>query len=149
MNSDRDFVSIGRADVAKLLDKIELENRARTATYVLQVFSGLANWYSARDDNYHSPIVRGMRRGSATKRERILTDDELVKVWKAERPWFRVNRRKPAIGRWHRPLARQGRLRCVAWDTGNPCLAYRCGQHSRSFHSYPGAQALRLTTKQR
>src|SRR5262249_43835617 len=50
----RDFTSIGRGDVAKLLDKIEYENGPRQATYCLQVFSSLANWYAARDDNYRS-----------------------------------------------------------------------------------------------
>ena len=77
----RDFASIGRADVANLLDRIEIENGARQATYCLQVFSSLANWYSARDDNYRSPLVKGMRRGSPVKRDRILTDDELRQVW--------------------------------------------------------------------
>jgi hypothetical protein len=63
----REFASIGRGDVTKLLDKIELENGQRQATYCLQVFSSLANWYAARDDNYRSPLVKGMRRGSASE----------------------------------------------------------------------------------
>ena len=64
-----------------LLDDIELENGPRQATYCLQVFSSLANWYAARDDNYRSPLVKGMRRGSPTKRDRTLNDDELRAVW--------------------------------------------------------------------
>jgi integrase len=78
----REFTSIGRGDVSKLLDKIESENGARQATYCLQVFSALANWYAARDDNYRSPIVKGMRRGQPVKRDRILDDDELRAIWK-------------------------------------------------------------------
>jgi integrase len=78
----REFASIGRADVANLLDSIELQNGPRQATYCLQVFSSLANWYAARDDNYRSPLVKGMRRGSPIKRDRILNDDELRAVWK-------------------------------------------------------------------
>ncbi len=54
----------------------------RQATYCLQVFSALANWYAARDDDYRSPIVKGMRRGKSVKRDRILEDDELRAVWK-------------------------------------------------------------------
>ena len=77
----RDFAGIGRADVANLLDNIELQNGPRQATYCLQVFSSLANWYAARDDNYRSPLVKGMRRGTPTKRDRILNDDELRAVW--------------------------------------------------------------------
>ena len=79
----RDFASIGRADVANLLDTIELQSGSRQATYCLQVFSSLANWYAARDDNYRSPLVKGMRRGTPTKRDRILNDDELRTVWRA------------------------------------------------------------------
>src|SRR5262249_47941998 len=79
--SGRDFASIGRGDIAKLLDKIELQHGPRQATYCLQVFSSLANWYAARDDNYRSPIVKGMRRGSPTRRDRVLNDDELRAVW--------------------------------------------------------------------
>ena len=43
----------------------------------------MANWYAARNDTYRSPLVKGMRRGSPTKRDRILNDDELRAVWKA------------------------------------------------------------------
>ena len=78
----RDFAGIGRADIAKLLDKIESQNGQRQATYCLQVFSSMANWYAARDDNYRSPVVKGMRRGTPVKRDRFLTDDELRAVWK-------------------------------------------------------------------
>ena len=78
------FADIGRGDVAKLLDNIESRNGPRQATYCLQVFSSLANWYAARDDNYRSPIVKGMRRGSPVKRERILSDDEIRQVWAAD-----------------------------------------------------------------
>jgi integrase len=79
----RAFNTVGRGDVAKLLDKIETKNGARQATYCLQVFSALANWYAARDDAYRSPLVKGMRRGSPVKRDRILDDDELRAVWTA------------------------------------------------------------------
>jgi integrase len=79
----RAFTSIGRGDVAKLLDQIESDSGERPATYALQVFSSLANWYAARDDNYRSPIVKGMRRGLPVKRDRILSDDEIRAIWPA------------------------------------------------------------------
>jgi integrase len=79
----RNFTSIGRGDIAKLLDKIESENGPRQATYCLQVFSSLANWYAAREDDYRSPVVKGMRRGAPAKRDRVLNDDELRAVWAA------------------------------------------------------------------
>ena len=51
----RDFASIGRADVANLLDRIEIENGRGKPPIACKSFSSLANWYSARDDNYRSP----------------------------------------------------------------------------------------------
>jgi integrase len=78
----RDFANIGRGDLASLLDSIELRNGPRQATYALQIFSAMANWYAARNDHYRTPVVKGMRRGSPTKRDRILNDDELRAVWK-------------------------------------------------------------------
>jgi len=79
---ERDFSTIERDDVTKLLDKIEAKHGTRSANYTLQVFSSMANWQAARSKHYRSPLVKGMRRGSATKRDRILSDDELRAVWK-------------------------------------------------------------------
>jgi integrase len=80
----RDFISIRRGDVAKLLDKIERQNGARQADYALAVFRGMANWFAARNDDYVTPVVRGMKRRdeAASKRARILDDNELRAVWK-------------------------------------------------------------------
>jgi integrase len=41
------------------------------------------NWHAIRDDDFVSPIVRGMREASAQDRTRILSDDELRAVWRA------------------------------------------------------------------
>ena len=49
---------------------------------------GICNWYATRNDDYASPIVRGMRRSNPKERERdrILNDDEIRAVWaEAER----------------------------------------------------------------
>jgi integrase len=82
---DREFVSIRRSDVAKLLDHVEDRHGARAADYVLNVVRSIANWYAARTDDYSPPIVRGMKRQSAhaQARARILDDDELRRIWKA------------------------------------------------------------------
>jgi integrase len=78
----KEFKSIGRGDVSRLLDKVEEKSGRRQANYTLSVFSKLANWYAARDDDYRSPIVKGMRRGESVRRDRFLDDDELRAVWK-------------------------------------------------------------------
>ena len=78
----RDFKSLGRGDVSKLLDNVETKSGQRQANLTLAVFSSMANWYAAREDDYRSPVVRGMKRGDAAGRDRILDDDELRAVWK-------------------------------------------------------------------
>jgi integrase len=81
----REFESIKRGDIAKLLDKVEDESGARTADYTLSIISGIANWYAKRHDDYVSPVIRGMKRHSAkdNARTRILSDDEIRMVWNA------------------------------------------------------------------
>ena len=81
----RDFASIKRRDVAALLDQIEDHGGPVIADKVLAFVSGITNWYATRNDDYVSPVTRGMRRTSAKERarERILTDDEIRTMWKA------------------------------------------------------------------
>jgi integrase len=80
----RDFNSIKRADVAKLLDTAEDSAGPVAADFALSIIRGIANWYAARHDDYASPIVKGMRRSNPKERarDRILSDDELRAVWK-------------------------------------------------------------------
>ena len=75
----KDFASIKRKDVSQLLDHIEDEHGARQADYALAVIRQICNWQATRDDNYNSPIVKGMRRTNPkeTERKRILSDDEI------------------------------------------------------------------------
>jgi integrase len=81
----RNFTSIRRGDVAKLLDDIEDNSGPVAADKVLAAISTICNWYATRNDNYSSPIVKGMRRSSPKERarDRILDDDELRAVWRA------------------------------------------------------------------
>jgi integrase len=79
----REFKSIGRRDIAELLDRVEDEAGPAAADTVLSVIRAIANWYASRDDNYVSPVVRGMRRHEAKPRARVLSDDEIRALWKA------------------------------------------------------------------
>jgi len=80
----RQIEAIERKDIVRLLDKIEDESGPvmsdRTLAYLRKVF----NWHAARTE-FRSPIVKGMARTKPAERarDRILTDDELRKVWKA------------------------------------------------------------------
>jgi integrase len=82
--SGRDFQSIRRGDVTKMLDTIEDQSGASAATHALAHLSGVFSWYALRNENYASPIIRGMRRTSAKERarKRILSDDEIRTLWK-------------------------------------------------------------------
>jgi integrase len=82
---------IKRSEIGALLDKIEIENGPTMADLILRYLSRVFSWHAARDDDFRSPIVRGMARSKAKERERqrILTDEEIRKVWntKAEGPF--------------------------------------------------------------
>jgi hypothetical protein len=59
---------IRRSELVKLLDKIEDKNGPRMAHVTLAYLSKVFNWHASRDDNFRSPIVRGM--GRVKPRER-------------------------------------------------------------------------------
>jgi integrase len=91
LGSGRQIGSIRRKDVIRLLDHIEDNHGQRMADYSLACLSRLFNWHAVRDDEFTSPIVRGMRRQNPKQhaRTRVLSDDELRRVWaaSAERPF--------------------------------------------------------------
>ena len=80
---DRVFSSIRRNDVVDLIDDIALERGAGMADHVLATLGRLCSWQAARDENYVSPIVRGMKRTRPAERarERVLDEEELRLVW--------------------------------------------------------------------
>jgi integrase len=82
---DQQIADIKRSDVVRLLDKIEDERGPRMAHVTLAYLSKLFKWHAARNDDFRTPIVRGMGRVKPKDRERkrILTDDELRAVWRA------------------------------------------------------------------
>jgi integrase len=77
--------SVRRRDVSRLLDKVEDESGPSMAQTTLAVVRRLFAWHAARSDDFNSPIVRGMSRIKASEhqRERILSDDEIARVWRA------------------------------------------------------------------
>jgi integrase len=81
--AQRPITSINRSDIVRLLDKIEDENGAVTATKALGIISRVMNFHASRTDDFRSPIVKGMGRGTAQARSRILSDDELRAIWAA------------------------------------------------------------------
>jgi integrase len=84
----RQIDTIRRSEIVKWLDEIEDEHGPRAAHICLAYLSRLFNWHATRDDEFKSPIVRGMGRINARERarNRILSDDELRSVWQAASP---------------------------------------------------------------
>lgn len=90
---DRPIDEIKRSDINALLDTVEDERGAAMADSILATLRRVCGWHAIRDDRYTPPFVRGIARRTKEERERsrILTDDELRRVWKAAEtfpgPW--------------------------------------------------------------
>jgi len=83
----RQIDEIKRSEINKLLDTIEDKNGPRMAALTLAYLRRVMNWHATRSDDFRTPIVRGMGRGVATKRDRVLTDDEVRACWRASKGW--------------------------------------------------------------
>lgn len=81
----RQIDTIKRSEIVRLIDRIEDNNGPRIADLSLRYLSRIMSWHALRDDNFRTPILRGMGRWNHAEhaRERVLTDDELRKLWVA------------------------------------------------------------------
>jgi integrase len=74
---------VRRSHIIKVLDQIEDTNGPvmadRTLAYIRKAF----NWYATRDDQFSSPVVRGMARIKPKERARtrVLSDEEIRAIW--------------------------------------------------------------------
>jgi integrase len=82
---DRPITEIKRSEIVALLDQIQIRNGPVMADRMLAAMRAIMNWHTSRSDDFRSPIVRGMTRTKSKERarQRILSDDELRKVWTA------------------------------------------------------------------
>lgn len=80
------FTEIRRGQVNELLDEIAKRGHSQ-ADAVLATIRSIMTWYESRDEDYTSPIVKGMRRDNRKPdertRDRVLSDDEIRSVWEA------------------------------------------------------------------
>ncbi len=74
-----------RSDIKNMLAEIAKEHGPVMADRVLAYVRKAFNWQMVNDDNFKSPIVRGMARTRPKQRarKRILSDDEIRDVWAA------------------------------------------------------------------
>jgi integrase len=77
------FLDIRRKTVTELLDWIKDNHSAAMADYVLATIRSIMTWQQKREDDYVSPIVKGMRQGNGEARSRILNENEIRRVWHA------------------------------------------------------------------
>jgi integrase len=80
-----------RGLIVTLLDDIEDERGPGMRKVVRTILNVVFNWYGGRVDGFVNPILRGLRSAKYEPRSRILSDDELARVWKAAEsfagPW--------------------------------------------------------------
>jgi integrase len=81
----RPFREIRRREIVALMDDMVENNGPAIADRTLATLSKMFAWQQARDDEFVSPIVRGMKRVPAADgaRDRVLSDAELRAIWKA------------------------------------------------------------------
>jgi integrase len=80
----RQVDTIKRSEIVRFLDKVEDQRGAQMAHAVLAFLSKLFNWHASRDDDFLTPIRRGMGRIKLKERARarVLNDDELRILWR-------------------------------------------------------------------
>lgn len=80
------FHEIRRGVVTKLMDEIVDNHGPVQADRVLATLAKMFNWHRQYDEDYVSPIIPEMKRSGshvARARTRILSDDEIRKLWAA------------------------------------------------------------------
>lgn len=108
---------IKRRDVIALLDSIEEKHGASMASKSLDCIRAFFNWFAARDDDFVSPVVKGMARTRPRDiaRSRTLTDQEIQDLWAATEAT-----KPPIFGELVRLLLLTGQRRndwaCARWD---------------------------------
>lgn len=80
---DKSIYDLKRSDIAKMLSDIKADNGPVMADRVLAHVRKAFNWQMTQDDEFKSPIVRGMAKTKPKERarKRILADDEIRDVW--------------------------------------------------------------------
>jgi integrase len=84
-----------RADVANALDTIADTGTPLMADRSFSLLQACWRWASDRDERLGWPFTKGMRRVKPQPRARVLSDEELIKVWEATadaRPFSRYAR---------------------------------------------------------
>jgi integrase len=81
----KSIYDLKRSDVTSLLNEVKEEHGPVMADRVLAHIRKAFNWQMVQDDEFKSPIVRGMAKTKPAERsrKRVLADDEIRDVWAA------------------------------------------------------------------
>lgn len=81
----KSIYQLKRRDIVEMLDEIQDENGPVMADRVLAHTRKAFNWWQVQDEDFQSPVIRGMARTKPKERERdrVLSDDEIRDVWSA------------------------------------------------------------------
>lgn len=82
---DKSIYDLKRSDISTMLSEIKAEAGPVMADRVLAHVRKAFNWQMVQDEEFKSPIIRGMAktRPKERARKRILADDEIRDVWAA------------------------------------------------------------------
>ena len=75
---------LGTLEITRLLDANEDKNGLHSADLIFRFISRLFSWHATPDENFRTPLVRGMGRVAAGEGERdcVLSHDELRALWR-------------------------------------------------------------------
>lgn len=79
------IADIRRSDVVRLHDRVSEANGPIVANRVVTLLGAIFAWWEVRSDDWRSPVRRGMTTPEEA-RDRVLTDDELRRIWAATDP---------------------------------------------------------------
>jgi integrase len=96
---DKVICDLKRADIINLKEKIAKEAGARMADIQIGYLRSAFRWWQLRDEEFNSPVVKGMAGSHGQARDRILTSEEIADLWNALTEIEHVPPRFPAFVR--------------------------------------------------
>jgi integrase len=111
--------SLRRSDIVEMLDEVAVTHGLVTADRALAYLRKAFNWHAVRDDDFRSPIVRGMAKTKPKERarDRVLSDDEIRDLWMALDELTGVQVRYPEFVRTLLlTAARRGEVMRMRWE---------------------------------
>jgi integrase len=149
---DRLLSDIRRSEIAAYLDQVEDTSGPHAAEAGLKVLRSIMRWWESRDDDFRPLQMRGMSRINSKGRDRILTDEEIRRLWATPGQYGDIvrlllltaqRRDKVTSMRWDDLIGDVWTIRTEAREKGNgialklPPPAMRIIERQTRYHSNP------------